>query len=186
MSLSTVEVVAANGWHGPSYLKSPGSGISVPGVVVPGVVVPGVVLVPSALSPSLHWHGAIQTAGASALIHVLMSSTSSVKSAGAQNCLFGINSLPVDQLHPFSREQSVADYWLTQSFHSSSVVYSVTVTGWQKSVLNNGLPIIVVSVAVSFPCLHWHPSLQSATASAERHFLIRVVSLVRSIGAQKS
>jgi hypothetical protein len=28
--------------------------------------------------------------------------------------------------------------------------------------------------------------LQSATTSAPRHFLIRVVSLVRSIGAQKS
>jgi hypothetical protein len=140
------------------------------------------------LSPVLHWHPLLQSATTSAPRHLWIRSLSVVRSIGAQKSPLGISSSPVDQLHPGAIEQRAVVSDLTQSSQTDMAVSLVTIIGWQKLVVKSfGFSGLTGATTVELvPFLHWHPLLQSATTSASRHLWTRSVSLVRSIGAQKS
>jgi len=89
-------------------------------------------------------------------------------------------------LQPAAIEQVSLVNSLPQFSKTVTSVSLLTTTGWQKSSVNNGIFSGLVVSVVSFPCLHWQPSLQSATTVFSTHVWMRLTSVVGSIGAQKS
>ena len=86
-----------------------------------------------------------------------------VMSIGAQKSRSGINSFPSDQLQPAEAAHRGAVSDAAHPVKTESAVSLLTMTGWQKSAVNNGLTSIVELVVSLLIAFH------SQTASKLKH-----------------
>ena len=159
--MSTVSLVTVTGWQ--NSAENNGAGET------------GRAGLTGAAVPCLHLQPAGQVVAESIETHILMRLTSVVRSIGAQKLSVGISSLPSDQLQPIAIEQVVAAFWSIHLDHSPSVVFLDTLTGWQKSAENNGVPSTTGLSVFMISHLHSAAELQALSSEKTLHGLAAAV-----------